>query len=356
LWDYDTLAQERARFPSALELVSGKFLRHSDEFYAWRVADREARLEAGDHSPELYDDLAVALSKLGEDGRAIELMIAKEALHPGLYESAANLGTFYIHDGQLESGIEHIERALELNPDAHFGRERYQLYLARYVLERRALEGAPGLPLHPNSDGLDRVGANYWDFVARQKGLDPEKAVEHSEVVQAAVQGVLGMLRFGNHDSPVLLEVLSDLLMADWNSDAKLLAGRALLKAAAGCEDEAQREAYREKARQALNMQTPGPRVSRNMSLEELEARFALELEEAREFAEAVRADELRWIEAGQDVDAEFAAKYYQEPHVGDAGRGSAWSRGWRYLVVGCLVAALGGYAMLRRRRALLGA
>ena len=33
LWDYDTLKQERARFPDALEVITGKFLRHSPEFY-----------------------------------------------------------------------------------------------------------------------------------------------------------------------------------------------------------------------------------------------------------------------------------------------------------------------------------
>jgi len=33
LWDYDTLAMERQKFPDALELITGKFLRHSKPFY-----------------------------------------------------------------------------------------------------------------------------------------------------------------------------------------------------------------------------------------------------------------------------------------------------------------------------------
>jgi hypothetical protein len=41
IWDYDTLAMERQRFPHALELITGKFLRHSAAFYEWRVQDRE---------------------------------------------------------------------------------------------------------------------------------------------------------------------------------------------------------------------------------------------------------------------------------------------------------------------------
>ncbi len=35
LWDTDTLQMERQRFPDALELITGKFLRHSREFYDW---------------------------------------------------------------------------------------------------------------------------------------------------------------------------------------------------------------------------------------------------------------------------------------------------------------------------------
>ncbi|MCH1440611.1 MAG: hypothetical protein L7W43_13205, partial [Rubripirellula sp.] len=53
LWDRDTLVMERQRFPTALELITGKFLRHSADFYRWRVDDRRKRIEA-EPSPELY--------------------------------------------------------------------------------------------------------------------------------------------------------------------------------------------------------------------------------------------------------------------------------------------------------------
>jgi len=74
LWDRDTRAMERQRFPSVLEVITGKFLRHSDEYYRWRVEDRRARLGRGEAGAELVDDLAVAHSKLGDDRRAIALM------------------------------------------------------------------------------------------------------------------------------------------------------------------------------------------------------------------------------------------------------------------------------------------
>ena len=56
-WDYDTLQMERERFPGALELIVGKFLRHSEPFYEWRVSDRRADLaahESGERGQEEY--------------------------------------------------------------------------------------------------------------------------------------------------------------------------------------------------------------------------------------------------------------------------------------------------------------
>ena len=136
LWDYDTLKMERSRFPTTLELITGKFLRHSPEFYQWRIEDRQRRLYNEPDNLALYDDLAVAYSKLGQQDKAIETILLKEQKHPGLYETYANLGTFYIFVGEWEKSAETIDKALAINPDAHFGRERYQKYLVEYVLKR----------------------------------------------------------------------------------------------------------------------------------------------------------------------------------------------------------------------------
>src|SRR5262245_21343336 len=109
LWDYDTLKQERARFPSTLELITGKFLRHSPEFYEWRIQDRLKKIEANPTNLELYDDLAVAYEKTGQHAKAIETILAKEKIQPGLYTTYSNLGTFYILAGDFEKGLPSID-------------------------------------------------------------------------------------------------------------------------------------------------------------------------------------------------------------------------------------------------------
>ncbi len=155
IWDYDTLQQERSRFPDVLELITGKFLRHSQEFYEWRVQDRLEKLK---HTPDnlaIYDDLAVAYEKLGQHQKAIDTILIKDKKHPGLYETEANLGTFYIHDGQLDEGLKHIDEAIRINPDAHFGREIYQKQFVEYMRERRRA-GIKGLPLSGGDVGAAR--------------------------------------------------------------------------------------------------------------------------------------------------------------------------------------------------------
>jgi len=112
LWDRKTLAMERERFPDVIELITGKFLRHSRYYYEWRIEECEAIVATGEFAPAILDDLAVAYEKLGDQDKAIETILKKEDLFPGLYETYANLGTFYIHKGEFEKGLEQIDRAI----------------------------------------------------------------------------------------------------------------------------------------------------------------------------------------------------------------------------------------------------
>ena len=226
LWDRDTLEMERQRFPTTLELIAGKFLRHSEAFYLWRIKDRESKLEQ-ESRPEWFDDLAVAYEKTGGAKKAIELMREKDSLFPGLYETHANLGTFLIHSGDFQPGLVEIEKALEINPNAHFGREEYQRLLVLYLLDCNAEVGLQ-LPLSEQMpNGFEPIGFASFLF-----GDEPGEvsAEERKQVLGSALKGVLGMMKFGNFDSPILLEGLGDLLVSSGlETDAKQLAARAYL-------------------------------------------------------------------------------------------------------------------------------
>ncbi|EGF24122.1 hypothetical protein [Rhodopirellula baltica] len=301
LWDYDTLAMERELFPGANELIAGYFVRHSDAYYEWRIADRMAK-PADQLLPSDLDDVAVAHDKLGNHDKAIETILEKMERWPnqGRYESEANLGTFYIHAGRLEEGLKHIRSAIAINPDAHFGREIYQQLLVEYLIERQS--ESPQLPLS-TSVGEGPLGFTAFVLESRKPAEDVRL-----EEIQAAARGVMGMMRFGNADSPVLLEALGDLLLADFsNDDAKMLATRAYLRASMKVDDPDATVAYRDKAEATISMQ-------KDVELEQVEELLFQEIEKGNNLFIRISADEAAWIAADMDVDVEFRKKYLNAP------------------------------------------
>ncbi len=303
LWDYDTIEMERNRFPGAHELIVGYFLRHSPTYYQWRIENRNAK-PTDEQTPLDYDDIAVSYDKLGQHDKAIEVMLAKLERWPEerRYESEANLGTFYIHAGQYDKGLQFIKRAIEINPDAHFGREVYQKLLVEYLLESG--QNGKQLPLYPKSR-FAFVG--FTDFVLKQRNVSRESQIAE---IQAAVKGITGMMHFGNFKSPILLEALGDLFLADGlDNDSKMLAARAYLKASYEVDDAEAKKAYRGKAKTALSLQA-------NWELERVEANLKAEIERGDELFQQISADERRWFDTKKNLDMEFANKYYNGPEL----------------------------------------
>ena len=233
IWDSDTLADELRGIPDAFALISGRWFRHSKPYYRARIARIPAELEKAPGKLALYDDLAVAHEYLGDDAKAIEVMRAKgrqlakaggadSANKDQQYRYHANLGTFYAHAalrGRLDNGFERalaeLEKALEINPEAHFGRERFQVDLIRYAL---AAKKDPSVWAKHNFltwSGY-KLEKRYWSgrivrasFTAKQKEIAKDKKATW----KAAYTAVAGMLRFGGIEGGELYRVLGDLFV-----------------------------------------------------------------------------------------------------------------------------------------------
>lgn len=311
LWDTDTIAMENARFPGIADLISGNFPRHSKEFYEWRKTRCEAALASGDQAPVVYDDLAVSQHKLGNHLAAIATMQAKEKVHPGLYETCSNLGTFYIYTNDLDQAERWIQQALAIYKDAHFGREQYQLWLVQWLKA-----GKPELGKKTAIErGLDFRG--FAAFIVEKTGglraltaFFMEKAggdrisQKWQEGRAEALRGISGMMRFADHDNPLLLEALGDVLAAGVDTEnATLLAAEAYLLASRKSKTAA------EKQRLWGLMQSVGGTVDEYKPRDTMRT-LDTALAEGARLAAKVQQDELGWIKAGKDVAAEFSAKY----------------------------------------------
>jgi tetratricopeptide (TPR) repeat protein len=345
LWDRDTLKQEQARFPETLELITGKFLRHSKEFYQWRIQDRLAKLKTDPRNLAYLDDLAVAYEKVGDHAKAVETILKKEDIQPGLYETYSNLGTFYILAGEFEKGLPFIDKALAINPDAHFGREKYQKSLVKYAIGRMK-DGKLSFPMQkiptePHTGSENSFGFQAFLF------FDPDR-----EERQNAVKGVLGMMRFANHENPLLLESLGDLLFRQVSSDdGKQLAARAYLKASYAVDDPIAKEGYRKLAERAIYPKQHWGTLTQ-FTLANVEDNFQKELAEAENWYNDLHAKELEWIRAGTDVEAEFDRLYAEEPGIRGRTDGAPlplWLRA--VLWMGGIVAFLVARTVRRRRR-----
>jgi tetratricopeptide (TPR) repeat protein len=315
LWDVDTLQMERLRFPAVLEIITGRFVRHSKAYYEWRIVDRKRKLQSKPNDPALIDDLAVAYAKLGRPEEGIPLLEQVLASHPNRYETLSNLGTLLFFAGRLDESKQTIRRALEINPDAHFGRERYQLLLTEYLQQSSK-----------QTDGVMSAADRYQHFspqgfahfvLKARFGTEEqfhgyrEWPPEHLEELRKASQGVLGMMHFADYQSPILLEALGDLLMhGQLDASATQLAARAYLSAAKGSDDPGTAQKFRKMAEQVLASHIDFHENS-DRHFAEFEAKLAGEIDAASAWFARIEAKEKLWIAENRDVDAEFARVYY---------------------------------------------
>ena len=198
---------EMQPFPNEEQLIAGSFHVHSKEFYEWRIKDRLKKLKKDPDNPALLDDLSVSYEKTGQTQLAIDTLQSVLHTYPNRYETLANLGTFYIHHQEYHKGLELLKKAIKINPEAHYGREIYQIKVVEYLL---SLNKKPPFvfPIQKDKD--------FSDFLLRGVAKDNQK----DELIRAIV-GVSGMLKFGNSDSPILLEVLGDLYLKVSNNYAQ---------------------------------------------------------------------------------------------------------------------------------------
>lgn len=158
LWDYDTLAQESRGKADLKAVIVGGFPRNPPLYYEMRLERVTKLLETSPDDLDAYDAAGVACDRLGRADEAIEWMARKLAAMERMgydagkheqpnhrYRYLANLGTFYAHRwfknganreamDDLKQGRELIAQAIKENPNAHFGREKYQLMMMDWVL------------------------------------------------------------------------------------------------------------------------------------------------------------------------------------------------------------------------------
>jgi tetratricopeptide (TPR) repeat protein len=208
LWDRDTLAAEGRGMPDGIAVLTGRFERNPDLYYEMRLTRIESLLKSQSLELALYDDAGVACDRLGRHDEAIAWMIRKKAIldasgsepsdiREHLYRYHANYGTFLVHRWlsqgadrskihEVELACEEIAKALEINPDAHFGRETYQLQAMQWIVNPPKIDPYSPLP----------------SFIKWPSGMIYSEMPDPDEV-EKTVNGLAGLVTLGNAWSSV---------------------------------------------------------------------------------------------------------------------------------------------------------
>ena len=231
LWDHDTLgAEARGQMADVVHIIAGRFERNPPLYYEMRLKRSAERIAAAPDDLPAYDDAGVACDRLGRGDEAITWMEKKAArldlarpvegkpheIDEHRYRYLANIGTFWVHRwarngadrskiGEVKTARDFIAEAITLNPDAHFGRETYQLKALDWIINpahRGASRGLPGF-------------------------LDPADPANSTD---ATIRGLSGLIALGNGwESVDIFNTLGQALHRDGqrNSVALLAALRA---------------------------------------------------------------------------------------------------------------------------------
>lgn len=224
LWDRDTLAEESRADKEPLSIIVGHFERNPPLYYQMRLDRVTKEIGASPTKLDLYDDAGVACDRLSRHDEAI-LWMERKARAMGAkgskddrYRYHSNLGSFYAHrwfvnkpdwvkTRDLDLGIEHIRKALGINPNAHFGREKFQLGILEWVRTQPKVE-----------DPSDQWFSPLASFLLEKEIIVRDKQTD-------AVKGLLGLIRLGTAWENIdVFAALAEALATDRNGTTAVAA------------------------------------------------------------------------------------------------------------------------------------
>lgn len=233
LWTYATNLDGRVEEIDSVppeSFASGFIRRESREKWLEQARDFKRRAEEQPANHELRNDYAVMLARAGELTEALAVLNEIEATKPGLYPTAANLGTVYELSGDVDKALHWIQEGLSRNPKSHNGSE--WLHVRILQTKQKMVEDPDWLKTH------SILGLNFGD---------ESRPVQPPETELVALSGPDSWEQLNYHLTIQLRERTSlveapDPIVADLLSDmSNLVALRGQLENAVAVAEMAQR-------------------------------------------------------------------------------------------------------------------
>ena len=132
IWDSKTLSAEKREHPTLAEAILHPKTEIPDiKELTNRIQQLNEKPNTND--PAWWNDLAGAYLRLGQPAKAAKILEPLTNRFANDYGVHANLGTAYHLLGRYADAEREIRRDTEINPNAHFGLEKYHLALLQYL-------------------------------------------------------------------------------------------------------------------------------------------------------------------------------------------------------------------------------
>ena len=132
-WDWETYHAEAKSLPCVHDALLGYWPKHDPAWHETRLAAADQALRWVPGWTEGLDAKGLSLLHLGRLEEAEAVARQRFAIAPDAYASHANLGTVLTFTGDYAEALVHVDAAMAIEPEAHFGREKYHRALVGFL-------------------------------------------------------------------------------------------------------------------------------------------------------------------------------------------------------------------------------
>lgn len=205
-WNDEVWLAEAKTLPCFSDVILNTYPRHTARFHGLRLRAATIALTVDPHSLWALDMAGVAQIHLRKLPAAEKTLLHRLEVAPGAYATHANLGTLYTFTGQWDLALANIDVAMKIEPQAHFGREKYHrafvVFLSKLAKEpgKHETENFLGIPV--TDEDRKKGSPERFDAVVTPRGFgrDAFDAIDAMVTV------------YGASDNPHLFAAAGDLL------------------------------------------------------------------------------------------------------------------------------------------------
>lgn len=236
-WDRDVDALAKRGLPNLTEVLTGRFARYPEEFYAKRLEFSVEEIDSDVRNYDAYDDAAVACFHIGRLSGAIKWMEDKASILDAAEAAGSDVsrerfrqlsnqawllarrwreaGSPSDNLADLIAARDALKRALEIDPNPPLGRERSELILLEWTIDANQPESRDATPTRLSE---------RWEAAARAELNLPEGKLPDSHLARAT-ESWLGLIATGDAwGSTDVFEAVAALLAARGDSNFQCLA------------------------------------------------------------------------------------------------------------------------------------